>query len=95
MLSLVQDISPEDLFPPISFTINDRADEDMPYTAPREEEGKVGVLLILSMKQCTVSEIPAKKRKLYLQGSGQYTDYRWPNDPGCGHRNISKTFCHR
>lgn len=38
----MQDISPEDLFPPVSFTINDRADEDMPYTAPpKEEETKV------------------------------------------------------
>ena len=43
----MQDISPEDLFPPVSFTINDRADEDMPYTAPCKEDSKVGILLIM------------------------------------------------
>ena len=30
----LQDISPEDLFPPVSFSISEKADEDMPYTKP-------------------------------------------------------------
>lgn len=33
----LKDISPEDLFPPVSFSINDRADEDMPYTDPAKD----------------------------------------------------------
>lgn len=36
--SWLQDILPEDLFPPISFSINERADEDMPYTEPKKTE---------------------------------------------------------
>lgn len=32
----MQDISPEDLFPPVSFKISDRDDADMPYTKPKE-----------------------------------------------------------
>ena len=35
---LLQDILPEDLFPPVSFSINERADEDMPYTEPEKPE---------------------------------------------------------
>ena len=31
---VLQDILPEDLFPPVSFSISERDDEDMPYTRP-------------------------------------------------------------
>ena len=34
----LQDISPEDLFPPVSFSISEKADEDMPYTKPATDD---------------------------------------------------------
>lgn len=61
-----QDISPEDLFPPVSFTINDRADEDMPYTDPSAKpESEVRMASAASPK-CVFKSLSCKHGPFFL-----------------------------